>query len=250
MPLETYAELYVTDMKEAMRVYWTEMLYRVHLAVATSLIRHQRWLAGALQAGLDQNLFPFGSCLRGFIESAADSRHTLIQVPFTLAENSRAIDRALAGLLETGLLIEELEDRLVHYSHARRLTKGEQEQAPAYLRAKPAAEYISAFEGGLREQLREFYGRLCEVTHPAALSVMDSPRSGCFGLAGLPKLKRGVWHPYRRRWATVRKHLPLTDVAAAGGWRSTQTLLKCYQQPDEATMLQVVLGGAELRERA
>ena len=69
-------------------------------------------------------------------------------------------------------------------------------------------------------------------------------------LAGLPKLKRGVWHPYRRRWATVRKHLPLTDVAAAGGWKSTQTLLECYQQPDEATMLEVVLGGAELRERS
>lgn len=68
-------------------------------------------------------------------------------------------------------------------------------------------------------------------------------------LAGLPKLKGGVWHPYRRRWATVRKHLPLTDVAAAGGWKSTQTLLKCYQQPDKATMLEVVLAGAELRER-
>ena len=68
-------------------------------------------------------------------------------------------------------------------------------------------------------------------------------------LAELPKLERGVWHPYRRKWATVRKHLPLSDVAAAGGWKSTQTLLKCYQQPDEATMLQVVLGGLELRER-
>jgi hypothetical protein len=69
-------------------------------------------------------------------------------------------------------------------------------------------------------------------------------------LAELPKLERGIWHPYRRKWATVRKHLPLTDVAAAGGWKSTQTLLKCYQQADEATMLKVVLGGQELRERA
>jgi hypothetical protein len=33
------------------------------------------------------------------------------------------------------------------------------------------------------------------------------------------------------------------------GWKSTQTLLKCYQQADEATMLHVVLGGAELREK-
>jgi hypothetical protein len=38
-------------------------------------------------------------------------------------------------------------------------------------------------------------------------------------------------------------------VAAAGGWKGTQTLTKCYQQPDEATMLSVVLGGAELREK-
>jgi hypothetical protein len=68
-------------------------------------------------------------------------------------------------------------------------------------------------------------------------------------LAELPKLEGGIWHPYRRKWATVRKHLPLTDVAAAGGWKSTETLLRCYQQPDEATMLRVVLGGGELREQ-
>jgi len=68
-------------------------------------------------------------------------------------------------------------------------------------------------------------------------------------LAGLPKLERGIWHPYRRAWATARKHLPLADVAAAGGWKGTQTLTKCYQQADEATMLSVVLGGAELREK-
>ena len=36
--------------------------------------------------------------------------------------------------------------------------------------------------------------------------------------AGLPKLDGGLWHAYRRKWATERKHLPLNDVAAAGGW--------------------------------
>jgi hypothetical protein len=68
-------------------------------------------------------------------------------------------------------------------------------------------------------------------------------------LATLPKLKGGVWHPYRRKWATARKHHPLKDVAAAGGWKSEETLLRCYQQPDGATMLNVVLDGAELRQR-
>ena len=37
--------------------------------------------------------------------------------------------------------------------------------------------------------------------------------------AGLPKLKGGLWHAYRRAWATSRKHLPVGDVAATGsGW--------------------------------
>jgi hypothetical protein len=40
--------------------------------------------------------------------------------------------------------------------------------------------------------------------------------------------------------ATARKHLPLKDVAEAGRWRSTDTLLRCYTQVDEATMLAVV----------
>jgi hypothetical protein len=37
--------------------------------------------------------------------------------------------------------------------------------------------------------------------------------------------------------------------AAAGGWKSEKTRLRCYQQPDEATMLNVVLNGVELRQR-
>ena len=35
--------------------------------------------------------------------------------------------------------------------------------------------------------------------------------------AEVAKLDGGRWHPYRRKWATERKHLPLKDVAAAGG---------------------------------
>lgn len=68
-------------------------------------------------------------------------------------------------------------------------------------------------------------------------------------LANLPKQRGSLFHAFRRGWATSRKHLPVTDVAAAGGWKSTATIQRCYQQPDEATMLSVVLGGAELRER-
>ncbi len=58
--------------------------------------------------------------------------------------------------------------------------------------------------------------------------------------ANLPKLKGSLWHAYRRKWASERKHHPLVDVAAAGGWRDTPTILECYQQPDEGSLLRVM----------
>ncbi len=67
-------------------------------------------------------------------------------------------------------------------------------------------------------------------------------------LAGLEKLNGSLWHAYRRRWATVRKHLPDADVAAAGGWANPNTLRLVYQQADADTMLRVVLEPGELRE--
>ncbi len=66
--------------------------------------------------------------------------------------------------------------------------------------------------------------------------------------AKLEPQKGSLWHAYRRKWATERKNLPDADVAATGGWKSTEALRLCYQHADEQTMLQVVLGGGELRE--
>jgi len=66
--------------------------------------------------------------------------------------------------------------------------------------------------------------------------------------AGLPKLEGGLWHPYRRAWATSRKHLPIKDVAAAGGWVDTETLLTCYQHPDAETLLSVTASERKIRE--
>jgi len=58
-----------------------------------------------------------------------------------------------------------------------------------------------------------------------------------------------LWHAYRRRWATVRKHLPYPDVAEAGGWsKDSDALRSCYQHADEDTMYEVVTGGGSLRE--
>ena len=68
--------------------------------------------------------------------------------------------------------------------------------------------------------------------------------------AELSKLEGGLWHPYRRKWATERKHLSLKDVAAAGGWKDVETLLTCYQQPDQETLLAVMSEPRKLHDRA
>lgn len=60
--------------------------------------------------------------------------------------------------------------------------------------------------------------------------------------AELPKLDGSLWHAYRRLWATERKHMPVADVAAAGGWQGPSTLLTCYQQATPEAMLRVMTG--------
>jgi integrase len=67
-------------------------------------------------------------------------------------------------------------------------------------------------------------------------------------MAGLEPQAGSLWHAYRRKWGTERKHLPDVDVAAAGGWRDTRALKTAYQQADPATMLSVVMSADALRE--
>jgi integrase len=86
-----------------------------------------------------------------------------------------------------------------------------------------------------------------DPTIPLSRSVADKWLREGERMVGVAPLPRKLWHAYRAKWATERKHLPDEDVAAAGGWKNTATL-KIYQQADEATMLQVVLSGGELRE--
>ena len=47
-----------------------------------------------------------------------------------------------------------------------------------------------------------------------------------------PKRGRG-WHSLRRKFASDLMHQPLKVLCQLGGWKSPQTILMCYQQPDE-----------------
>ena len=49
-------------------------------------------------------------------------------------------------------------------------------------------------------------------------------------LAGIDREPGRGWHSLRRKFATELKNVPLKDLAALGGWKSAQTILKCYQR--------------------
>src|SRR5205807_9015925 len=65
--------------------------------------------------------------------------------------------------------------------------------------------------------------------------------------AKIERPKGGLWHPFRRKFATERKFYPLRDVADAGGWKDVGTLLTCYQLSDEDTIRAVMDNPKPLR---
>ena len=90
------------------------------------------------------------------------------------------------------------------------------------------------------------------VNRPLKTHVASKPDGyllGSYRIATAPE-PGGLWHPYRRKWATERKHHSLKDVAAAGGWKDTETLLTCYQQPDADTLLAGMSEPKKMRDAA
>lgn len=66
---------------------------------------------------------------------------------------------------------------------------------------------------------------------------------------GVPRMKQGRWHPYRRAWATKRKDKADADVMEAGGWKSLKVLKTIYQQSDDTTLTDVIENPKRLEEK-
>ena len=55
-----------------------------------------------------------------------------------------------------------------------------------------------------------------------------------------PRRGRG-WHSFRRKFASDYVDQPLKVLADLGGWRSTQTIIECYQKPDQERLKEALL---------
>jgi hypothetical protein len=169
MPDTQFQQLIVVNTTHAMEVYWRELLYRAHFAAATSIIRMHGWLAGTIGAANSANFLTFCAAFRGLLEASADSFETLNRTAPTLADAHNIVRNALAGQ-QRDVVLSSLEEQLIHFSHGRRLQKGE--DAPKSHRAKQATQYIASLQSNTQDLIVDCYSNLCEYTHPSALSVL------------------------------------------------------------------------------
>lgn len=153
------------DIRESQKIYWTEILLRVHFTAVTSLIRAKKWLYG-VQVGLESaNLMVFSSSLRGYLESVVDTYYSLEALPCGLAINYKKIKEAIDGKQNYAFMSNEIESKLLHFQFARR-----GRNLPEDKKALTNTEYINSFDlDGIG--VKKLYSELCEITHPASNSV-------------------------------------------------------------------------------
>jgi integrase len=88
-----------------------------------------------------------------------------------------------------------------------------------------------------------------DPTMPVTRHLASDWMHRAYRYAGVDRPKGGLWHPFRRKWATERKDHPLKDLAAAGGWEDLPTALM-YQQPDQDTLRRVIDHPRPLKKRS
>ena len=170
--LEGYMSLYVDglskgDIRESSKIYWQEILQRVHFAAVTSLIRTKKWLEGVVHGIEVKNLLVFSSSLCGFLEATVDSYYSLESLPTLMALNFNIINAAVRGELNNSIVQEEIENKLIHFQFAKKGKRGKDAEVKI---AHTNIDYIKSFD--LENiGIKELYSDLCEVTHPAANSV-------------------------------------------------------------------------------
>ncbi len=167
LPLE---EMPKAPVQVVNQIYWREILYRAHWAASATAIRLRQWIHGLSDAHQQSNLLATAACARGLIEAAADSNHGLSFIAPTLARDHERVRSAIEGTLVIGFLAPEIEDRLIHFTHARKPEKGE--LIPPSHVALPVYQYRAVLD---KEDSRvaECYATLCDLTHPGASSVLS-----------------------------------------------------------------------------
>ncbi len=157
------------------QVYWNEMLTRAHWASVSTILRNTSWLKGIIHSYDGNNFLPFAGNLRAFVESCGDSMTSLQAIPLTIARDYNQISDSVKGRKLNPIVNPELEEMLIHFQYARKLSKSEKEldSVPKSHEAKFITKYIEVMDGNKPDgPVKRLYSELCQFVHPAAHSVM------------------------------------------------------------------------------
>jgi len=172
LSVEDHRQLFQQDVTAGVRVQVTELLYHAHFASVATIVRAYRWAEGCLAAYSQDLYLPFCASARGLLEAVGDSFDGLALVPLSLADASKSIKAGLAGTSGPILFnYGELEERLLHFSHARRLSEAERTSMPQYMQPKRTKKYTDPIEAQGPGGFFDWYQELCELAHPASDSV-------------------------------------------------------------------------------
>ena len=160
-------EAFTKSSKVGNQLYWLEIFYRCHISSYSGLKRLLDWVAIIEQSS--DNFISYCSALRGLMECAGDTYDGLSAAAITLGDNKSIIKEALRGELETTTVNKELEDTLIHFTHASKTYAKVTGQS--YHKPKQSQEYVKKLEEGTSIKFYEYYGFLCEFTHPAGASL-------------------------------------------------------------------------------
>lgn len=158
----------IRNIPEMQLVYWGEIISRFHACSATTVVRLRKWYDAIEIAYKAPNYYGFCSSVRGLIEASADSFYTLGRTLYPIAQNFSHIRTALCGETLVPLFAQALEDDLIHYIFARKLSGNEKKSSPPSHSAKQVQEYLDCIKD---EPVRELYAELCQVSHPSTMSL-------------------------------------------------------------------------------
>jgi hypothetical protein len=135
------------------QIYWMEMFYRCHMSSYSGIKRLLDWVD--LVENSSGNFISYCSGLRGLMECAGDTYDGLSAVAITLGENKEIIKKAISGNLKEILLNEELEQKLIHFTHASKPYA--KETGLSYHKPKQSQEYVKALEIGSTIKFYDYY---------------------------------------------------------------------------------------------
>lgn len=154
----------IQDIEITANIYWSEMLYRIHIIALISSFKTLRWIE-AIDNNYN-NYYGFCSSLRGLIESVADTFYTLKNIPLTIATDFKVIKEQINKKSHVITIHEKLESELLHYIQATKLDQKQKENSPKSFNAKQIREYINSIND-TNDRISNLYDYLCGIAHPA-----------------------------------------------------------------------------------